>query len=74
MKVPTAQNKQNYLNYKSKHKYITRKLKRDHIESLLNKYRSNLSKLWGIMKDIINRNKMFITHPEYFLYKWEEGH
>ena len=64
--MPTAHNKQNYLNYKSKHNYTTRKLKRGHIESLLNKYRSKLSKLWGIMKDIINRNKMSITHPEYF--------
>ena len=34
-KVPTAQNKQNYLNYKSKPKYITRKLERDHIENFL---------------------------------------
>ena len=56
MKVPTAQIKQNYLNYKSKLNYITRELERDHIVSVLNEYRSNLSKSWGIMEDIINRN------------------
>ena len=60
-KVPTAQNEQNYLNCKSKIK-----TDRDHIESHLNVYRGNLSNSWGIMKDIINRNKMSITHPEYF--------
>ena len=67
MKVRTAQNKQNYLNNKNKPKYITRILERDHIENFLNKYRSNLSKSWGITKDIINRNKSILI-------KWEEGH
>jgi len=66
MKYPSVINKSSYKKYKNKLNYITRKLERDHIENLLLKHKSNLKRTWQIMKDIINKNKVMSSPPEYF--------
>ena len=66
VKVPSAHNKLAYKKYKNKLNYITRKLERDHIESLLSKHKLNLKKTWQIMKNIINKDKVANSPPEYF--------
>ena len=66
VKFPSAHNKLAYKKYKNKLNYIIRKLERDHIESLLLKHKMNLKKTWQIMKNIINKNKLASSPPEYF--------
>ena len=71
VKYPTANNKRSYKNYKNRLNYTLRKLERDHFENLLTKHKSNLKKTWQIMKDIINKNKVASTPPEYFDFNGE---
>ena len=66
VKYPSIINKLSYKNYRNKLNYILRKLERDHIEILLSKHKTNLKRTWQIMKNIINKNRVVSSPPEYF--------
>ena len=46
-----------YTTYRNKLKHILLKAEKDHYASLLESYKSNI-KTWGILKEIINKNKV----------------
>ena len=47
-----------YTTYRNKLKHILLKAEKDHYASLLESYKSNMKKTWGILKEIINKNKV----------------
>ena len=56
-KYPTEYNIRKYKIYKAHVKRLLKKCERDYYTSQLEKYKSNMRKSWGVIKDIINRNK-----------------
>ena len=58
IKCKTAYNEIMYTTYRNKLKHILLKAEKDHYASLLESYKSNMKKTWGILKEIINKNKV----------------
>ena len=56
-RYPTKENELNYKQYRNTLNHILRKTERDHVQQLLTQYKSNLSKTWKILKNILNKNK-----------------
>ena len=46
-----------YKTYRNKLKHVLAKAEKDHYANLLVAHKSNMKKTWGILKDIINKNK-----------------
>ena len=60
IKCKTAYNEIMYTTYRNKLKHILLKAEKDHYASLLESYNniSNMKKTWGILKEIISKNKV----------------
>ena len=57
LKCKTAYNEVMYKTYRNKLKHVLAKAEKDHYANLLEANKSNMKKTWGILKDIINKNK-----------------
>ena len=58
IKCKTAYNEIMYTTYRNELKHILLKAEKDHYASLLESYKSNMKKTWGILKETINKNKV----------------
>ena len=58
IKYKTAYNEILYTRYRNKLKHILQKAEKDHYACLLESYKSNMRKTWGVLKEIINKNKI----------------
>ena len=58
IKCKTAYNEILYTRYRNKLKHILQKAEKDHYACLLESYKSNMRKTWGVLKEIINKNKI----------------
>ena len=57
LKYKTAYNEIMYKTFRNKLKHVLVKAEKDHYAKLLEANKSNMKKTWGILKNIINRNK-----------------
>ena len=58
IKCKTAYKEIMYTSYRNKLKHILLKAEENHYVSLLESYKSNMKITWGILKEIINKNKV----------------
>ena len=66
-KVPSVSNETCYKRYWNKLNHILLKAEKQYYHDLLNKHKGNLSKSWGIIKDIIHKNKKSSCQPKFKL-------
>ena len=57
----------NYKKYRNRLTTLLRNAERDHYDSLLKKYKSNLKKSWAVIKDVINRKKFGKTCSKFYI-------
>ena len=57
-RYPTKENELKYKQYRNTLNHVLRKTERDHFQQLLTQYKSNLSKTWKVLKNIINKNSL----------------
>ena len=70
LKCKTAYNEVMYKTYRNKLTHVLAKAEKDHNANLLEANKSNMKKTWGILKDIINKNK---THKVQSQFKLNDG-
>ena len=58
LKMPSALNEITYKSYRNKLNHILKKSERQHYSDLLTANKSNIKKIWQIMKNIVNKNKI----------------
>ena len=56
-KVSSVKNETSYKKYRNKLNHILQKAEKQYYHDLLNKHKDNLRKSWGIVKNIIHKNK-----------------
>ena len=66
VKIPTDYNVMKYKVYKFKLNKLLNCCERKHYEQLLVRYQNDLSRSWGVIKDIINKNKKNTSLPPEF--------
>ena len=67
IKVPTAHNQRVYKEYRNKLSLLIRKAEKMHYADIISKNKSNLKKVWGILKGIINRSKKSVSQERFKL-------
>ena len=72
IKSPSLTNLKIYKTYRNKLNSLLRKAEREHYDKLLTQHKSNLSKSWKIVKDVINKNKQK-TIPNTFIINNKEN-
>ena len=73
IKRPTLHNVRKYKDYKHKLKYLLRKSEKEHYDSLMRRYQSNVKKSWGVIKEVINRNKVKKCNDTFLINGHEES-
>ena len=73
IKRPTLHNVRRYKDYKHKLKYLLRKSEKEHYDSLMRRYQSNVKKSWGVIKEVINRNKVKKCNDTFLINGHEES-
>ena len=63
VKNPTNENKQKCRTFNNKLTTLLRKREQDYIEEHLDLNKADMSKYWKVIKEIIGRGKIQITHP-----------
>ena len=61
-----------YKDYKHKLKYLLGKSEKEHYDSLMRRYRSNVKKSWGVIK-VINKNKVKKCNDTFLINGHEES-
>ena len=68
IKRPTKVNIEEHKKFRNVLHHILRKEERDHYTSEFIKYKSNMRKTWGLIKDVINKKKkQRLIAPKFFI-------
>ena len=66
-KVPSVNNEICYKKYRTKLNHILLRAEKQYYHDLLNKHKGNLRKSWGIIKNIIHKNKKSLNQSKFQL-------
>ena len=62
VKDPTDENKQKCIIFNNRLTSLLRKREQDYIEEQLDVYKTDMAKSWKVIKEIIGKSKIHITH------------